>query len=167
MGIYNIALFFAHLLQSDALDWSVLEFVKLTAEDTNPSKRIFLKHIFQELSSWLTTELRTRFEDPAYGTAFDGIFPMDMTSPKDTRFSINFFTSIGLGGLTERMRKRLKEHQKLIAQKRQDAEFESDSDSSDSSSDDSSSSSSSSDEERRGKRKKKLKGDRPRKKAKK
>jgi len=30
--------------------------------------------------------------------AFEGIFPKD--SPKNTRFSINFFTSIGLGGLT-------------------------------------------------------------------
>lgn len=29
---------------------------------------------------------------------FRGIFPRD--NPKDTRFSINFFTSIGLGGLT-------------------------------------------------------------------
>merc|ERR1712173_475486 len=157
MGIYNIALFFAHLLQSDALDWSVLEFVQLTAEDTNPSKRIFLKHIFQELSSWLTTELRTRFEDPQYGTAFNGIFPMDMTNPKNTRFSINFFTSIGLGGLTEKMRKRLKEHQKLIAQKRQDAEFESDSDSDSSGSDSSSSSSSSSSEDEREKKSKKKK----------
>jgi len=155
--IYNIALFFAHLLQSDALDWSVLEFIQLTAEDTNPSKRIFLKHIFQELSSWLTTELRTRFEDPQYGTAFDGVFPIDMTAPKNTRFSINFFTSIGLGGLTEKMRKRLKEHQKLIAQKRQDAEFESDSESSDSSDSSSSSSSSSSESEDEGSKKRKRK----------
>lgn len=30
--------------------------------------------------------------------AFEGIFPKD--NPKSTRFSINFFTSIGLGGLT-------------------------------------------------------------------
>ena len=29
---------------------------------------------------------------------FEGIFPRD--NPKNTRFSINFFTSIGLGGLT-------------------------------------------------------------------
>jgi hypothetical protein len=30
--------------------------------------------------------------------AFDGLFPRD--DPKNTRFAINFFTSIGLGGLT-------------------------------------------------------------------
>jgi len=116
--IFNVAKFFSHLLWTDALDWSVLEFVKLTAEETNPSKRIFLKHIFQELASWMTTDLRKRFEDPSYGTAFSGIFPMDMNKPKDTRFSINFFTSIGLGGLTEKMRSHLKEHQKQIAKKK-------------------------------------------------
>merc|ERR1719445_1509569 len=94
----------------------------------------------------MTTGLRERFEDPSFGTAFNGIFPMDMNKPKDTRFSINFFTSIGLGGLTEKMRSHLKEHQKQIAKKRKEAEFqsdeESDSDSSDSSSSDSDSSSS-------------------------
>ena len=43
--------------------------------------------------------------DPAYPVvlrsleeAFDGLFPKD--NPKNTRFSINFFVSIGLGGLT-------------------------------------------------------------------
>ena len=29
---------------------------------------------------------------------FDGLFPRD--NPKNTRFAINYFTSIGLGGLT-------------------------------------------------------------------
>lgn len=31
-------------------------------------------------------------------TALEGLFPRD--NPKNTRFAINFFTSIGLGGLT-------------------------------------------------------------------
>ena len=30
--------------------------------------------------------------------AFQGLFPKD--NPKNTRFAINFFTSIGLGGIT-------------------------------------------------------------------
>lgn len=37
---------------------------------------------------------------------FAGLFPRD--SPKNTRFSINFFTSIGLGGLTDELREHLK-----------------------------------------------------------
>lgn len=37
---------------------------------------------------------------------FAGLFPRD--NPKNTRFSINFFTSIGLGGLTDELREHLK-----------------------------------------------------------
>lgn len=37
---------------------------------------------------------------------FSGLFPRD--NPKNTRFSINFFTSIGLGGLTDELREHLK-----------------------------------------------------------
>lgn len=37
---------------------------------------------------------------------FEGLFPRD--SPKNTRFAINFFTSIGLGGLTDELREHLK-----------------------------------------------------------
>lgn len=43
-------------------------------------------------------KLRDRFMDPSYGDSFSGMFPKD--NPKNTRFAINFFTSIGLGGLT-------------------------------------------------------------------
>jgi pre-mRNA-splicing factor CWC22 len=46
------------------------------------------------------------FEDVALAPFLEGIFPKD--HPKNTRFSINFFTSIGLGALTEDMREHLK-----------------------------------------------------------
>lgn len=36
---------------------------------------------------------------------FSGLFPM--ANPKDTRFAINYFTSIGLGSLTDTMRTHL------------------------------------------------------------
>ena len=36
-------------------------------------------------------------------------------TPRNMRFSINFFTSIGLGGLTDRMREHLKNLPRLIA----------------------------------------------------
>ena len=41
-------------------------------------------------------------QDPEYQAYFEGIFPRD--SAKNLRFSINFFTSIQLGALTENMR---------------------------------------------------------------
>ena len=37
---------------------------------------------------------------------FEGLFPKD--NPKNTRFAINFFTSIGLGGITDNIRDYLK-----------------------------------------------------------
>lgn len=43
---------------------------------------------------------------------FSGIFPRD--NPKNTRFAINFFTSIGLGGLTDELREHLKQAPKVI-----------------------------------------------------
>ncbi|KAK4735600.1 hypothetical protein R3W88_009861 [Solanum pinnatisectum] len=44
----------------------------------------------------------------------NSIFPKD--SPKNTRFAINFFTSIGLGGITENLRNYLKNMPRLILQ---------------------------------------------------
>ena len=49
--------------------------------------------------------LRDRFSDPYMQTVFSGIFPRD--NARDTRFAINFFTSIGLGGLTDGLRGKL------------------------------------------------------------
>lgn len=43
--------------------------------------------------------------------AFSGVFPRD--NPRNTRFSINFFTSIGLGGLTNELREHLKQMPKV------------------------------------------------------
>jgi len=45
----NLAKFFAHLLYSDAIGWSVFQNVRLTEEDTSSSSRIFIKIIFQEV----------------------------------------------------------------------------------------------------------------------
>lgn len=44
--------------------------------------------------------------------SFDSIFPKD--HPKNTRFAINFFTSIGLGGITESLREHLKNMPRMI-----------------------------------------------------
>jgi hypothetical protein len=59
--------------------------------------------------------------------------------PRNTRFSINFFTSIGLGGLTDDLRAYLKNMPKMIMQQQKEVS-DSDDDSSDSDSSDSDSS---------------------------
>ena len=68
--------------------------------------------------------------------SFEGIFPKD--NPKNTRFAINFFTSIGLGGITDSLREYLKNMPRLIMQQQQQVQSESDSDESSEESDTSS-----------------------------
>ncbi|KAE9595118.1 hypothetical protein Lal_00041272 [Lupinus albus] len=158
----NVAKFFAHLLGTDALPWHVLSYIRLTEEDTTSSSRIFIKILFQELSEHLGIRLlNERLNDPMVQDSFESIFPKD--NPKNTRFCINFFTSIGLGGLTENLREYLKNMPRLIMeQQKQVSDSESDddesgkSDSSDSetASSESESESSSSDESDRGGRRK-------------
>ncbi|CAA0813254.1 MIF4G domain-containing protein / MA3 domain-containing protein [Striga hermonthica] len=125
----NVAKFFAHLLVTDALPWHVLAYIRLTEEDTTSSSRIFIKILFQEISEHLGIRLlNERLNDPAMQDSFESIFPKD--TPKNTRFAINFFTSIGLGGITENMREYLKNMPRLIMQQNGDVpEQDSDSDS--------------------------------------
>jgi pre-mRNA-splicing factor CWC22 len=106
----NVAKFFAHLLFSDALPWTVLKHVRLTEEATTSSSRIFLKVLMQELSYHLgLPSLRERMYDKANEESLQGIYPK--SSLDDARFSINFFTSIGLGALTDNLRDWLKSNE--------------------------------------------------------
>ncbi|XP_022969283.1 pre-mRNA-splicing factor CWC22 homolog [Cucurbita maxima] len=141
----NVAKFFAHLLGTDALPWHVLSYIRLTEEDTTSSSRIFIKILFQELSEHLGIRLlNERLNDPTMQDSFESIFPRD--NPKNTRFSINFFTSIGLGGLTENLREYLKNMPRLIMQQQKPvSDSDEESGSSDSSGSDSSTSQSESD----------------------
>ncbi|KAI3891532.1 hypothetical protein MKX03_009041 [Papaver bracteatum] len=111
----NVARFFAHLLGTDALPWHVLAYVRLTEEDTTSSSRIFIKILFQELSEHLGIKLlNERLSEPTMQDSFRSIYPMD--NAKNTRFSINFFTSIGLGGITEKLSADLKRMPLLVEQ---------------------------------------------------
>lgn len=126
----NVAKFFAHLLGTDALPWNVLAYIRLTEEDTTSSSRIFIKILFQELSEHLgLRKLNEKLNDPMMQDSFDGIFPKD--NPKNTRFAINFFTSIGLGGITDNLREYLKNMPRLIMQQQRQVENESESSDSD------------------------------------
>jgi pre-mRNA-splicing factor CWC22 len=92
--------------------------------------------------------------------SFESIFPRD--NPKNTRFAINFFTSIGLGGITENLREYLKNMPRLIMQQEQavsesESDDESDSSDSDTASSESESDPSSSDESERDDRRRKRK----------
>ncbi|KAK4722868.1 hypothetical protein R3W88_013101 [Solanum pinnatisectum] len=154
----NVAKFFAHLLGTDALPWHCLAYIRLTEEDTTSSSRIFIKILFQEMSEHLGIRLlNERLNDPTMQESLESIFPKD--NPKNTRFAINFFTSIGLGGITESLREYLKNMPRLIMQQQKpvsesdESGSSSGSESSESESESSSSSSEESDDSRRKRRK--------------
>ena len=109
----NIARFFGHQLATDAVPWTVLDCVKMNEDDTTSSSRIFVKIMFQEVTEGMgLKKLQERLADPSLRNYLQNIFPVD--NPKNTRFSINFFTSIGLGAVTEEMREHLKRAPALI-----------------------------------------------------
>ncbi|KAF9228687.1 MIF4G-domain-containing protein [Gyrodon lividus] len=146
----NIARFFGHMLATDAISWVVLRVIKMTEDDTTSSARIFVKIMTQEMmESMGLKNLAERFKDEEVRAACKDMFPID--NPKDTRFAINYFTSIGLGVLTEEMREYLKNAPRLIMEQRramleqESSSSDSDSDSSDSDTDSSSNSDSDSD----------------------
>ncbi|XP_049349850.1 LOW QUALITY PROTEIN: uncharacterized protein LOC125814448 [Solanum verrucosum] len=142
----NVAKFFAHLLGTDALPWHALAYIRLTEEDTTSSSRIFIKILFQEMSEHLGIRLlNERLNDPTMQDSLDSIFPKD--NPKNTRFAINFFTSIGLGGITENLREYLKNMPRLIMQQQKPVSESDDESGSGSESESSSSSSDDSDSE--------------------
>eukprot|EP01137_Pigoraptor_chileana_P011365 Opistho-2@62099 len=128
----NVARLFAHVLYSDAMPWNMLSIIHLNEDETTSSSRIFIKILVQEMASAMgLPKLAERFKDPTMAEPFSGLFPKD--NPRNTRFAINFFTSIGLGGLTDDLREHLKIAPKLIMAQKQQVES-SDSDSSSSSS---------------------------------
>ncbi|KAI8776005.1 pre-mRNA-splicing factor CWC22 [Biomphalaria glabrata] len=152
----NVAKFFAHLLHTDAISWGVLSVVKLTEDDTSSASRIFLKILFQELAEYMgLLKLNERLKDPTLAPFFAGIMPRD--NPRNTRFSINFFTTIGLGGLTDELREHLKVMNKMAQQKQEEEEKSSSSESSDTSSESDSSSDSEDEPPKRKKQSKKQK----------
>ncbi|TVU07404.1 hypothetical protein EJB05_47457, partial [Eragrostis curvula] len=100
---------FARLLAADgdgAVPWrAALGRVRVTEEDTTSSSRIFLKELFLDLAEQLgIRELSRRMNDED-AEVRNALFPRD--SANNTRFAINFFTAIGLGGVTESARQHL------------------------------------------------------------
>lgn len=112
-SLRNIGKFFGHLFALDKLaierSWNV---IKLTEEETNSASRIFIKFIFQEIIEEIGIKgLQERLDDDLIRQETNGLFPrqgVTYRNAEDIRFSINFFTAIGLGILTEEMRDVLK-----------------------------------------------------------
>ncbi|KAL3233381.1 Pre-mRNA-splicing factor CWC22 [Nakaseomyces bracarensis] len=104
-----------HLFASDYLGFELFHHFKINEEDSTPPSRIFLKFLFQELVADIgIEEVQERLSEEYIRPYLTSIFPEDDIDA--IRYSINYFTSIGLGVLTKQMRERLQsmeETQKL------------------------------------------------------
>ncbi|KAK3333599.1 hypothetical protein B0T19DRAFT_418552 [Cercophora scortea] len=99
----NIARFFGHLLAVDAIGWHCLSVIHLNEEETTSASRIFIKILFEDLQENMgVKKLKARVNDDILRQSLEGLFPHD--DPRNIRFSINYFTSIKMGYLTEEMR---------------------------------------------------------------
>lgn len=102
----NIAMLFGHMFASDALGWHCLSVIHLNEDETTSSSRIFIKILFQNIAEEIgMPKLKARMTDEMLRPNLEGIFPKD--NARNIRFSINYFTSIGMGALTEEMREYL------------------------------------------------------------
>lgn len=102
----NVARFFGHMFGSDAIGWHCMSSIVMTEDATTSSSRIFVKILFQEIVEEIgLPKLAARMKEPVLQPSLEGIFPRD--EPRNIRFSINYFTSIGMGVLTEDMREYL------------------------------------------------------------
>ncbi|TQV99935.1 hypothetical protein V2A60_005353 [Cordyceps javanica] len=99
----NIAMLFGHMFGSDALGWHCLSVIHLNEDETTSSSRIFIKILFQSIVEEIgLPKIKTRMTDEMLRPNLEGLFPKE--NARNIRFSINYFTSIGLGALTEEMR---------------------------------------------------------------
>lgn len=99
----NIARFWGHQLANDAIGWHVLSVIHLNEEETTSASRIFIKILFEDLQENMgTVKLKARLSEETLKPSLEGIFPHN--NPRDIRFSINYFTSIKMGFLTDEMR---------------------------------------------------------------
>ncbi|KAJ1612374.1 NIC+MI domains containing protein [Cryptosporidium canis] len=104
----HVTKFYSYLLSSAAIPWSVLSIIKLSEEDTASSSRIFIKILFQELSNNMGIKnLNAKLNSIEVLPYTQGIFPEENISK--IKFSINFFTAIGLSAITQKLKERLSE----------------------------------------------------------
>lgn len=114
----NVARLFAHILFTDAIPWTVFKCVHINERDTTASSRIFIKILFTDLVENLgLPRLIKRVQHPTLLHPWlEGMFPT--TSPKDTKFAINYWTAVELGALTEPLRAAYNEMIRKISERR-------------------------------------------------
>lgn len=116
-----IGKFWGHMLASDYAGFEILAVVHISEDGTTPASRIFLKFVFQELVAEIGIhELLERLNEDFVKPHLVHMFPKE--NLEDIRYSINYFTAIGLGSLTEEMRKHLNIIEEQIQDQRREEE---------------------------------------------
>lgn len=105
----NIGKFFGHLIAVDTLPLpETLGHIVLTEDNTTSAGRVFIKFLFQEIVEELgIDEVNSIICDETIKDSLRGMFPRTNILTHDLEhlmFSINYFTAIGLGVLTQEMR---------------------------------------------------------------
>lgn len=104
----NIGSFWGHMFASDKMGWEVMKLIKLTADGTTSAQRILLKFVFMRIMNEIgENEFNLRISEEYIQPYIEGIFPHN--NAENVKFSINYFTAIGLGKITEQMRTILKD----------------------------------------------------------
>ncbi|CCD23095.1 U2-type spliceosomal complex subunit CWC22 NDAI_0B00610 [Naumovozyma dairenensis CBS 421] len=108
--------YWGHLLAVESIGFGdTLGIIHLNDEETNASNRVFFKFLLQELVAEMSIDkMKTTMDE--LKDQLEGLFPTE--DIEHMRYSINYFTAIGLGILTEDMRERLdtiqEEEQKVL-----------------------------------------------------
>jgi pre-mRNA-splicing factor CWC22 len=112
--IRNAAKFFSHLLHTGSIPWSCLQSIILNEDETTSASRIFIKILMQDMAENLGTEdfAKKLREDEEIQPFLGGLFPRDDVN--NARFAVNFYTSIGLGPLTDGLRQFIKDAPKVM-----------------------------------------------------
>ncbi|CAI6354892.1 unnamed protein product [Macrosiphum euphorbiae] len=95
--LQNVAKYFAQLLYTDTISWTVLSTIHLNEKQTTASTGNFVKHLFYELVKHIGEHNMNYYvTDPSLKDAFEGIFG---NNQNHSSFSVNLFSTIGLDGL--------------------------------------------------------------------
>lgn len=102
-NIRNLGKFWGHALATECIPFEVFEIVHMNERDSNAANRVFLKFLFQEMVVNLGIDaLKKKLEAVELQPFLSNLFPRE--AQDDIMFSINYFTAIGLGALTDNMR---------------------------------------------------------------
>ncbi|CAF4455298.1 unnamed protein product, partial [Rotaria sp. Silwood2] len=98
----NVTKFFAYLLATNSIHWSVFKCIHLIEKNIRSSSCDYLKNLFMELIKCFGfNKLKDHLTDPTLRNCFQGLFLLD--NSENAQFCIKFFTSIGLGRITDEL----------------------------------------------------------------